>query len=103
MAQATGVRDILPRLYALDDQYGGVQVADLAIWCTNRVDHLLNTADHSEATGRELQVGYGELAEMSGWLSFDAWLLDQAQTFCPHPRRLRRPGSASRSGKAERY
>jgi hypothetical protein len=70
--QAIKIRGLLPELYKLDDRSGGAAISDVAQWCLREVDALLNTADYDEAAGRELQLAFGELAEMTGWLDFDA-------------------------------
>lgn len=78
---ARQVRLIVPQLYTLDDQIGGEAVCQAAQWCLRKVDTLLNQADYSESAGRELQLAYGELAEMAGWLHFDAGRYADAR-FC---------------------
>jgi hypothetical protein len=79
--RAQQIRRLLPDLYALDDQAGGPAVSDVAQWCLREVDRLLNTADYSEPVGRQLRVTYGELAEMAGWLEFDAGRFERSQYF----------------------
>jgi hypothetical protein len=69
---AVKVRGLMPELYKLDDQTGGSAVSDITLWCLREVDALLNTSEYGEAAGRELLLAYGELAEMAGWLEFDA-------------------------------
>lgn len=69
---AVKVRGLLPELYKLDDQTGGSAVSDITLWCLREVDTLLNHSEYAEAAGRELLLAYGELAEMAGWLEFDA-------------------------------
>ena len=69
---AVKVRALLPELYKLDDQTGGSAVSDITLWCLQEVDTLLNHSEYGEAAGRELVLAYGELAEMAGWLEFDA-------------------------------
>ena len=76
---AVRIRSLLPELYRLDDQTGGAAVSDVAQWCLREVDSLLNASDHDEAAGRELQLAFGELAEMAGWLDFDAGRTKAAQ------------------------
>lgn len=77
--QAQQARQLVPQLFALDDRHGGTLVAEIAASCTRQVDRLLANADYSEATGRLLRIAHGELAEMSGWLHFDAGQLAQAE------------------------
>ncbi|MBN1174820.1 MAG: tetratricopeptide repeat protein [Micromonosporaceae bacterium] len=79
LESARRVRSIVGDLYRLDDQYGGDIVGEVASWCARRVDQILNTTDLAEAAGRELRIAYGELAEMSGWLNFDAGRYEQAR------------------------
>ncbi|MEV6927080.1 helix-turn-helix transcriptional regulator [Dactylosporangium sp. NPDC051485] len=76
---ARKIRSLLPDLYALDDQVGGAPVSDVTQWCLGEVDALLQTAEYSEAAGQELQLAYGELAEMAGWLDFDTGQISSAQ------------------------
>ena len=71
-ARAVEIRALLPNLYTLDDQAGSATIGDIAESCMHTVDALLNHADYGEAAGRELQLAYGELAEMTGWLDVDA-------------------------------
>src|SRR4051794_924466 len=76
--RAVEIRALLPQLYKLDDQSGGAAIGEIAAYCLQEVDALLNHADYGEAAGRELQLAYGELAEMTGWLDFDAGQLTSA-------------------------
>ncbi|GAA4256567.1 helix-turn-helix domain-containing protein [Dactylosporangium darangshiense] len=76
---ARQIRGLLPDLYSLDDHDGGVPVSDAARWCLREVDTLLGTAGYDDAAAHELQLAYGELAEMAGWLDFDAGRIPSAQ------------------------
>jgi tetratricopeptide (TPR) repeat protein/transcriptional regulator with XRE-family HTH domain len=78
---ARQIRLMVPELYTLDDQIGGEAVSQAAQWCLRKVDTLLNQADYNDAAGRELQSAYGEMAEMAGWLHFDAGRYDEARFF----------------------
>lgn len=75
------IRLMVPELYTLDDQVGGEAVSQATQWCLRKVDALLNQADYGESVGRELQSTYGELAEMAGWLHFDAGRYDDARFY----------------------
>ncbi|MBX7268012.1 helix-turn-helix domain-containing protein [Micromonospora sp. Llam7] len=78
---ARQIRLMVPELYTLDDQIGGEAVCQAAQWCLSKVDSLLNQADYNEPTGRELQSAYGEMAEMAGWLHFDAGRYEEARFY----------------------
>jgi len=78
---ARQIRLMVPELYTLDDQIGGEAVRQAAQWCLRKVDTLLNQADYSEPAGRELQSAYGEMAEMVGWLHFDAGRYEEARFY----------------------
>ncbi|WP_344612095.1 hypothetical protein [Dactylosporangium salmoneum] len=78
---ARKIRSLLPELYSLDDQAGGTPVSDVTQWCLREVDALLQNAEYSEAVGQDLQLAYGELAEMAGWLDFDAGRVSSAQHY----------------------
>lgn len=79
--QAQEIRLLVPEIHALDRQMGGNGLRHAALWCLRKVDLLLNRANYSEPAGRELQSAYGELAELAGWLHFDAGRYEQAQFF----------------------
>lgn len=78
---ARRIRQVVPQLYTLDDQAGGDVVTDIATQCLRRVDTLLNDAAYTDSAGTELQLAYGELAEMTGWLHFDAGRFDHARYY----------------------
>lgn len=78
---ARQIRLMVPELYTLDDQIGGEAVCQAAQWCLRKVDTLLNQADYNDSAGRELQSAYGEMAEMAGWLHFDAGRYEDARFF----------------------
>jgi hypothetical protein len=75
------IRLMVPELYALDAQMGGDGVCQVAEWCLRKVDLLLSRANYGEPAGCELQSAYGELAELAGWLHFDAGRYGQARFF----------------------
>ena len=78
---AQQVRLMVPELYALDAQVGGDGVCQAAEWCLRKVDLLLSRAKYGEPAGCELQSAYGELAELAGWLHFDAGRYGRARFF----------------------
>jgi tetratricopeptide (TPR) repeat protein len=78
---ARRIRQVVPELYRMDNANGGEAVMRAATWCLRRVETLLEVADFGEPTGRELHGAYGQLAEMVGWLCFDARQHDRAR-FC---------------------
>lgn len=78
---ASQIRMMVPQLYTLDDQIGGEAVCQAAQWCLHKVDALLNRADYGQPAGHELQSTYGALAEMAGWLHFDAGRYDRARFY----------------------
>jgi hypothetical protein len=75
------IRLMVPELFALDAQVGGDGVCQAAQWCLRKVDMLLSRANYGEPAGCELQSAYGELAELAGWLHFDAGRYGQARFF----------------------
>jgi hypothetical protein len=75
------IRLVVPELYALDAQVGGDGVCQAAQWCLRKVDLLLSRANYGEPAGCELQSAYGELAELAGWLHFDAGRYGRARFF----------------------
>jgi hypothetical protein len=78
---AQQIRLMVPELYALDAQVGGDGVCQAAQWCLRKVDLLLDRAKYGEPAGSELQSAYGELANLAGWLHFDAGRYGQARFF----------------------
>ncbi|WP_405936237.1 hypothetical protein OG338_05520 [Streptomyces sp. NBC_00726] len=71
-AEVRTVRTMVRQLKQLDERMGGnnlSQDADRALQALNR---LINTARYTEATGRHLRSAYGDLAVLTGWLSYDA-------------------------------
>jgi len=79
--RARQIRLMVPELSKLDDQGGGEAVCQAAQWCLHKVDTLLNQVDYGELAGRELQSAYGEMAEMTGWLQFDAGRYEDARFY----------------------
>ncbi|MQA25243.1 MAG: hypothetical protein GEU94_07190 [Micromonosporaceae bacterium] len=59
-------------LQVLDRLHGADTLCEIAIRCLRRADEWLNHATYASEIGRELQVAYGRLAQVTGWLHYDA-------------------------------
>lgn len=59
------------KLYAKDQQVGGGTLARDGIRQYQRARRMLDEADYSDATGRDLMDAAGDLAVCVGWLSYD--------------------------------
>lgn len=60
------------RLYAEDQRVGGGVLARDGLRLYHRARRMLDEADYSEETARQLMRAAGELAVCVGWLSYDA-------------------------------
>ncbi len=59
-------------LVELDNRFGGTDLANLAVRFFRSVHHQLGTGAYEFAIERDLQAAAGELAEVAGWLLYDA-------------------------------
>lgn len=60
------------KLYTKDQSLGGGALARDGLRLYHRARRMLDEADYSEATGRQLMSAAGELAVCVGWLAYDA-------------------------------
>lgn len=60
------------KLYTKDQSVGGGALARDGLRSYHRARRMLDEADYSEATGRQLMSAAGELAVCVGWLAYDA-------------------------------
>jgi tetratricopeptide (TPR) repeat protein len=60
------------RIIALDGRFGGADLASLAVRFFRSVHQQLGTGAYEPAIERDLQATAGELAEVAGWLLYDA-------------------------------
>ncbi|MEO7193261.1 MAG: hypothetical protein ABIZ05_00320 [Pseudonocardiaceae bacterium] len=60
------------KLYTKDQSVGGGALARDGLYLYRRARRMLDEADYSEETGRQLVSAAGELATCVGWLAYDA-------------------------------
>jgi transcriptional regulator with XRE-family HTH domain/tetratricopeptide (TPR) repeat protein len=65
-------RGTIQGILSLENQLGGTQLADLSIRLFVSVQEQLGSSLFPPSFERELQVVAGELAEIAGWLAYDA-------------------------------
>ncbi|ONI72879.1 hypothetical protein ALI144C_43605 [Actinosynnema sp. ALI-1.44] len=66
------VRATSQQLIRLDSQWGGIDVAGLANRAFSVVRQRINTGGYSTRVERDLHAAGAELAEVAGWIAFDA-------------------------------
>jgi tetratricopeptide (TPR) repeat protein len=66
------VRSSAQRLVVMDGQHGGDDIAALAVRTFRSVHHRLGTGAYQPKIERDLQAAAAELAEVAGWLLYDA-------------------------------
>jgi len=66
------VRRHIWHIVELDNQYGGTDLASLAIRFFRSLHHQLGIGAYRPTIERDLQAVVGELAEVAGWLLYDA-------------------------------
>ncbi|MET9415427.1 hypothetical protein ABZY03_14835 [Streptomyces klenkii] len=66
------VRQTVRRLKQLDERMGGDNLSVDARRALGALNRLINTARYTESTGRKLRSAFGDLAVLTGWLSYDA-------------------------------
>ena len=64
----TAARD----LQTHDRLHGADALCEVGLRCLRRADNWLNHASYASSIGRELQVAYARLAQVTGWLHYDA-------------------------------
>ena len=67
-----GIRRTSQRLVTLDGQHGADDIASLAVRSFRAVHHRLGTGAYQPKIERDLQSAAAELAEVAGWLLYDA-------------------------------
>jgi len=73
------VRGTIARLVALDNQFGGDDLASLAVRAFRAVDRRLAAGRYEPKLEPDLRAAAGELAEVAGWLLYDADRHDDAR------------------------
>jgi tetratricopeptide (TPR) repeat protein len=71
-AEVRTVRKMVHQLKQLDERMGGDNLSMDAHRALAALNRLINTARYTETTGRHLRSAYGDLAVLTGWLSYDA-------------------------------
>jgi len=66
------LRSSVEKLWTRDGIVGGGALARDGLYLYHRARRMLDEADYSEATGRQLMSVVGELAVCVGWLAYDA-------------------------------
>ncbi|MEK8173503.1 hypothetical protein NKH77_44925 [Streptomyces sp. M19] len=80
-AEVRTVRKMVRQLKQLDERMGGNNLSMDARRAIGALNRLINTARYTEATGRHLRSAYGDLAVLTGWLSYDADRTHDAWTY----------------------
>ncbi len=80
-AEVRTVRKMVRQLKQLDERMGGDNLSQDALRALQALNRLINTARYTEATGRHLRSAYGDLAVLTGWLSYDANRPDDAWNY----------------------
>jgi tetratricopeptide (TPR) repeat protein len=73
------LRGALRHLFTMDDTFGGGAVRALAVAQLRRVHRLINEGDYTADVGAHLHRIAAEIAELAGWLCFDAGRNDEAR------------------------
>lgn len=71
-AYLEAVRQYIWHIVELDNRFGGTDLARLAVRFFRSVHQQLGTGAYEPAIERDLQATAGELAEVAGWLLYDA-------------------------------
>jgi transcriptional regulator with XRE-family HTH domain len=66
------LRSSVEKLWTKDGIVGGGALVRDGLYLYHRARRMLDEADYSEATGRQLMSAAGELAVCAGWLAYDA-------------------------------
>lgn len=65
-------RGYLGHLVSLDNRFGAAEIVPLAVRYFKSLRNLLGTGAYDPSLERDLQAVTGELAELGGWLAYDA-------------------------------
>ncbi|MEV4437471.1 hypothetical protein AB0K09_00390 [Streptomyces sp. NPDC049577] len=71
-AEVRTVRRTVRQLKQLDERMGGDNLSVDAQRALGALNRLINTARYTDTTGKHLRSAYGDLAVLTGWLSYDA-------------------------------
>ncbi|MGH3799808.1 MAG: XRE family transcriptional regulator [Pseudonocardiaceae bacterium] len=71
-AYLEAVQQHIWQIVALDNRFGGTDLASLAVRFFRSVHQQLGSGAYEPAIERDLQAAVGELAEIAGWLLYDA-------------------------------
>ncbi|WP_329457708.1 hypothetical protein [Streptomyces sp. NBC_01497] len=71
-AEVRIVRRTVSQLKQLDERMGGDNLSVDSRRALGALNRLINTARYTEGTGKHLRSAYGDLAVLTGWLSYDA-------------------------------
>lgn len=66
------VRGYIQNLISLDNQFGGADLVRLSVRFFQSMDNLLGVGAYDERIETDLYAAAGELAEVVGWLAYDA-------------------------------
>jgi tetratricopeptide (TPR) repeat protein len=78
-AYLEAAQQYIGHLIALDGRFGGTDLAPLAVRFFRSVHQQLGTGAYEPAIERDLQATAGELAEVAGWLLYDADRQDEVR------------------------
>lgn len=78
-AYLEATRQYIGHIIALDGRFGGTDLAPLAVRFFRSVHQQLGTGAYEPALKRDLQATAGELAEVAGWLLYDADRQDEVR------------------------
>jgi DNA-binding XRE family transcriptional regulator len=78
-AYLEAVRQHIRYLLELEDRFGGTDLAPLAVRFFRSVHHQLGSGAYEPSLERDLQATAGELAEVTGWLLYDADRQDEVR------------------------
>lgn len=73
------VQQYIWHIVELDNRFGGTDLAPLAVRFFRSVHQQLGTGAYEPAIERDLQAAAGELAEVAGWLLYDADRQDEVR------------------------
>lgn len=80
-AEVRIVRKMVRQLKQLDERMGGDNLSMDAHRALGALNRLINTAHYTDRTGKQLRSACGDLAVLTGWLSYDADRTQAAWTY----------------------
>ncbi|MFF5717599.1 helix-turn-helix domain-containing protein [Streptomyces buecherae] len=78
---ARAIRETSQRLVVLDNEDGGMPIADTAAYAFRTVHARLRCGDYEQPYDRDIRSAAAELAEIAGWALFDAEKHDAAERY----------------------